>query len=291
MFEHVRPDVVHILTPPRSHVPLSHDALDAGAHVVVEKPAAADAAELRALYDHADRVGRQLMENQNYRFNDGVVDLAARIDSGQLGELVEIETRLHQHLGESKFADPNVPNPLGHLPGGAIRDYLPHMVGLVLHLAHDPEIVDVTARWRSDLGIDALGVDALDATMATGSMVGRVVFDSRIEPEGFVLAARGTLGTASVDLWQPHGLVYRQRGSATLTPLINQAANGGALMRSAVVGLRDKIMQHLPYHGITRLLDGFYAAVQTGGDLPVSRASTLATAEIIDRMSATAARP
>src|SRR3954463_13502495 len=41
MFDDVRPDVVHITTPPPSHFPLAMAALDAGAHVVVEKPATA----------------------------------------------------------------------------------------------------------------------------------------------------------------------------------------------------------------------------------------------------------
>ena len=38
MLERVRPDVVHITTPPQSHFKLAMDALAAGAHVIVEKP-------------------------------------------------------------------------------------------------------------------------------------------------------------------------------------------------------------------------------------------------------------
>ena len=39
MLDEARPDVVHVTTPPPSHFPLSMDALNAGAHVIVEKPA------------------------------------------------------------------------------------------------------------------------------------------------------------------------------------------------------------------------------------------------------------
>ena len=38
MLREVRPDVVHMTTPPTSHYKLSVDALEAGAHVIVEKP-------------------------------------------------------------------------------------------------------------------------------------------------------------------------------------------------------------------------------------------------------------
>src|SRR5215813_7316417 len=40
-----RPDVVHILTPPESHCPLTLEALDMGCHVMVEKPMAESAAD------------------------------------------------------------------------------------------------------------------------------------------------------------------------------------------------------------------------------------------------------
>ena len=46
MLGEVRPDVVHVTTPLTSHFRLAMDALDAGAHVIVEKPATATFAEL-----------------------------------------------------------------------------------------------------------------------------------------------------------------------------------------------------------------------------------------------------
>ena len=42
MLEKARPDVVHVTTPPTSHFGLAMDSLDAGAHVIVEKPATPD---------------------------------------------------------------------------------------------------------------------------------------------------------------------------------------------------------------------------------------------------------
>src|SRR5260370_766805 len=48
MLRDVRPDVVHVTTPPTSHHRLAMDALDAGAHVIVEKPATTTFEALRA---------------------------------------------------------------------------------------------------------------------------------------------------------------------------------------------------------------------------------------------------
>jgi len=51
-------DVVVVVSPNRFHVPLAQAALDAGCHVVVDKPIAVDAAQARALADRARDAGR-----------------------------------------------------------------------------------------------------------------------------------------------------------------------------------------------------------------------------------------
>lgn len=51
MLEEVRPDVVHICTPPASHLALTRAAVDAGCHVYVEKPLALDYQESVALVE------------------------------------------------------------------------------------------------------------------------------------------------------------------------------------------------------------------------------------------------
>src|SRR5436305_11447 len=60
MLDAVRPDIVHITTPPASHFRLAMDALTAGSHVIVEKPATAARAELDVLLRSASQAGGPL---------------------------------------------------------------------------------------------------------------------------------------------------------------------------------------------------------------------------------------
>src|SRR5215217_7799246 len=53
MLERCCPDVVHVTTPPGSHFLLASTALDAGAHVIVEKPAALTFGEVETLVQNA----------------------------------------------------------------------------------------------------------------------------------------------------------------------------------------------------------------------------------------------
>ncbi len=53
-------DIVHVLTPNREHAPITIDALEAGKHVMCEKPMAKTAAEAEAMLEAAKRTGKKL---------------------------------------------------------------------------------------------------------------------------------------------------------------------------------------------------------------------------------------
>ena len=78
-------DAVHVLTPPESHVGTALAALRAGKHVLVEKPVAQRAADLRRLLRAAERAGRVCMPGHNYIYAPALRRAKALIDSGRLG--------------------------------------------------------------------------------------------------------------------------------------------------------------------------------------------------------------
>ena len=60
LLEKERPDVVHVCTPNRSHSYITVDALEAGCHVMCEKPMAINAEEAKKMLDAAKRTGKKL---------------------------------------------------------------------------------------------------------------------------------------------------------------------------------------------------------------------------------------
>jgi predicted dehydrogenase len=85
------PDTVLVTTTLDGHVPVARAALEAGRHVLVEKPFAPSLADARALVDLAEDRGRMLMVSQNYRFFPAVRAVVELVRSGQLGALHEVE--------------------------------------------------------------------------------------------------------------------------------------------------------------------------------------------------------
>lgn len=86
-------DLVSITTPNDTHYDYARAALEAGKHVLLEKPACPTAAQLRELRDLARRRGRQLCVFHNRRWDSDFLTVSKLVRSGQLGELVQYEAR------------------------------------------------------------------------------------------------------------------------------------------------------------------------------------------------------
>lgn len=78
-------EVVHNCTPNHLHFPITRDLLEAGKHVLSEKPLAITAAEARALRDLAQARGRVTAVNFCYRYYPTVQEAAARVRTDQIG--------------------------------------------------------------------------------------------------------------------------------------------------------------------------------------------------------------
>ena len=80
-------DLVCIATPTDTHAPMTLAAVEAGAHVLCEKPTAMDASEARAMLDAARGAGRLHMIDHELRFNPNRMRIAEMIAQGDLGEI------------------------------------------------------------------------------------------------------------------------------------------------------------------------------------------------------------
>lgn len=80
-------DVVHVCTPNRSHADISIDALNAGKHVMCEKPMAKTAADARRMVEAAKKSGRKLTIGYQHRHKPESTYLKSVIERGDLGDI------------------------------------------------------------------------------------------------------------------------------------------------------------------------------------------------------------
>ncbi len=79
-------DCVVIATPASTHFDFARRALEAGKHVLVEKPMALSRADAEALRPFVERAGRTFMVGHQYLYNDYILRLKAEIERGAIGE-------------------------------------------------------------------------------------------------------------------------------------------------------------------------------------------------------------
>ena len=84
-------DCVLVVTPPETHHEVVVEALEAGKHVLVEKPLDTTLSGACTLVEAASRAGRTLMVSQNYRFNAPFRTVQGLVKNGVLGELASIK--------------------------------------------------------------------------------------------------------------------------------------------------------------------------------------------------------
>lgn len=115
---------VVIATPVETHAALTARALDAGKHVLVEKPVAGTIAEARALAEQADAAGLVLLVGHTFLFSPRLEVIRNLIDAGEMGALHYV-TSSRLNLGIHR-PDANV-----------IWDLAPHDFSIVFHILQE----------------------------------------------------------------------------------------------------------------------------------------------------------
>jgi predicted dehydrogenase len=130
-------DVVSVATPNKFHKPLTVAGLEAGCHVLCEKPMAMSADEGREMLAAAKKAGKRLMIDFSYRFSEQSQALKAQVDSGILGEVYFARTLWHRRRGLPRFGGWFGQKALSG--GGPLIDLGVHRLDLALWLMGYPK--------------------------------------------------------------------------------------------------------------------------------------------------------
>ncbi|MFT7643357.1 MAG: putative dehydrogenase [Pirellulaceae bacterium] len=298
MLDRVQPDVVHILTPPHTHVRIANACLESGAHVICEKPVAPSREEFHQLWQLAQDKGLWLVEDHNYRFNEPILAIERLIADGKLGEVRDVDVRMNLGIRDGgRYADRNLPHPSHQMPAGVVHEFLTHLCYLALNFTPPPPNSDqpfdsTSALWRNRGGGDLFKFDDLEAVVTSGLVSARIRFDCHSKPDGFTVTVRGTKGMAHTDLFQPHVLEFIPRkGPAALSPVINQRVNGKILHTAGWTNFWNKVLQKTPYEGLTTFLTRTYDAMSVGQPAPVDFAHIDRAMQLIDSLLEHAKQP
>ncbi len=199
------PDVeaVAINTPPRFHEGLVLEAIEAGKHVLCEKPLAQTIEGCKRIANAQRGTGLVVLPVHNYAFTPCLVAAQELIEKGEIGALQGIDVRFDNNLwsygAKTDFRTKET--------YGIVEDILPHALSVVQVLSDPVSEVTEAEGWRKRYPV----LDNIRLAMATGSGVtvrGEMNWTSLIP--GFTVKATGEEGTIQIDLMKaPYGVTIK----------------------------------------------------------------------------------
>lgn len=203
-------NVVVITTPPQTHFSFAQQALQAGKHVLVEKPFVPSVAEANTLIDLAKEKSRLICVYQNRRWDSDFLTVQKLLAGGStLGRIVEFET----HFDRYKLEKPtNWKGSLGMDQGGsALYDLGTHLMDQVYVLFGLPRGVFATFASQRDGQLS--GPEHPD--LEPDSVTAQLFYD-----DGLIALVR--IAVSSVEVQQPRFWIRGTKGSYRKTGLDTQ---------------------------------------------------------------------
>lgn len=267
LLERARPDVVHIVTPPASHASLGALALEAGAHVYIEKPFTPTAAEAEALLQLAAARGRLVCAGHQVLFERP--SLALRDALPGIGDVVHIE---------SYFSFKTVRRTI--TPGDQLRDILPHAVYPVVdQLRLGKGLVDEPIELEG-CSLDATGnVYALLRLGAARAVVMVTLNGRPVEQYQTVVGTNGSLRADYIG-----GHLVRLTGPGTgpgvlLTPYRRALQTTTGTTRGIF-----RLLRGGSYPGLRTLIARFYESIRNSSTPPMTPGSILDTVRLCENI-------
>lgn len=161
-------DIIAICTPPDLHLPQATRALEAGRHVILEKPLVASLAEVDALEATVARTGRTLMPIFQARFGNGLAQARHVLASGQAGRVHVATAETHWYRGPAYYATP-WRGTIAHELGGAFITHAIHLHDMLTHLLGPVRRVSAQVATRVN-PIETEDTGAVALEMASGAL-------------------------------------------------------------------------------------------------------------------------
>ena len=195
MLEAESPDLLDIVTPPPTHLPLIRLAAERGIDVVCQKPFTRDIDEAEAAVNIAANSGTRLVVHENFRFQPWYREIADLLQRGVLGEIYGASFRLRPGDGQGEDAYLDRQPGFQQMPRFLINETAVHLVDVFRFLFG--EVTQVYAQLRR-LNPSIAGEDAGFVLLRFDSGI-EAIFDGNRLADHAARNRRLTMGELRID--------------------------------------------------------------------------------------------
>lgn len=272
-------DVISICTPNGTHAEQTIRSLNAGFHVLCEKPMAINVYDCGAMINAAEKAGKRLFIVKQNRFNPAVAELKKLVDEGRLGRILSAQLNCFWNRNFNYYQHSDWKGTLAQ-DGGTLYTQFSHFIDLLYWILGDVD--DVSA-------IIANGAHQKVIEFEDSGVVTLKFYGGTLATVNYTVNAFGKNMEGSLTLFGEKGTV--KIGGQYLNKLEYQSIDG---YKIGELGEGNPANEYGEYQGSMSNHDKVYENVievlQHGGVIATNGFEGLKTVEIIDRIYKAAQR-
>lgn len=270
-------DIILIATPNETHKDISIQALQAGKHVISEKPVTLNTLELKEILAAAEKYDRKFTVHQNRRWDENYLITKKLLEEKKLGELLYVENRVQGSRGI-----PNDWRRNKEQGGGMLLDWGVHLIDRILFLFPNQKIISIHATLNYFLGHevdDGFKIElTFDSLKKAYLEVGTTNF---IElPEWYTV---GSIGTAVIEDFELNGKYVTLTGELAKEAV---PVETGAGLTKTMAPRNDDSIESFPLpsvkSNVVEFYDNFALAIAGKAETLIKKEELLRLTTIID---------
>jgi len=222
-------DVVDLCTPPQTHASLAVQAMNAGFHVLLEKPMTMTVEDAEEIVECQEKSGMKVGVIHNWLFEPPVIEASKAVEENRIGEVVNMNIEALSTRYDSMALNQN--HWCHKLQGGRFSEMLAHPIYLCRHfLRGEIELCDVNV---SKVGeYPWMRSDELCATFKVGDKLGRVYASFNSPRDAILLSLHGRSAIIELDIVNATITLLPKRERKTLSKGLDSVSQAVQLMRS-----------------------------------------------------------
>ena len=292
LLNEAHPDVIHITTPPQSHLEIGKQCLEAGCHILVEKPFTLHTTQAEKLIAIANQTGRKLTVGHDAQFSDVARRMRKLVRDGYLGGApVHLDSSWCYDLGDAVYAKALLGDKqhwARTLPGGLLHNIISHGVSKIAEflISDDPYIIahGFVSPFLKGLGEDTI-VDELRVIISEEQgTTAYFTFSSQMRPSLHQFRIYGPKNGIMLDedkriLVKLRGDNFKSFAEHFIPPVIDAGQYLSNFVHSA------RLFLAMDFHmdsGKKYLFESFYRSIIDGTPVPIPYREILLTSKILD---------
>lgn len=292
LLNETRPDVVHITTPPHSHLEVGRQCLEKGCHIFVEKPFTLHTSQAEKLISHAKETGRKLTVGHDAQFSEVARRMRKLVQDGYLGGApVHLESYWCYDFGDVTYAKTLLGDKhhwARSLPGGLLHNIISHGVSKIAeYLKSDsPNVIahGFVSPFLRSLGESKINDELRVIITEEEGTTAYFTFSSQMRPSLHHFRIYGPKNGLLLDedervLIKLRGDTYKSYAEHFIPAAINAWQYVGNIMYNA---RRFFAMDFHMDSGKKHLIEAFYRSILDQAPLPIPYREILLTSKIMD---------